>query len=244
MDTILVKQFSWFNFLTAAAVLFLVYFSLQFLHRLLGRVHFLRGLETRMQTAIQRILLVYEPLVLLILIGIFVFINPVLHGFIFFILFLGGFAHLRNYLAGRVVQTNEGLAIGGRIKTDIQQGIIAKVARLGLELQTDDGLHFIPYRQLLINGYTLVSGQEIGGFHQFKLVPKKENERKDHVRHLSHLLASTPYLDTNYKPEFIISDSPERAIQTRLLLKEESHLEPTLSLIEDWGYTCQLTKLV
>ena len=244
MDTIIVKQFSWFNFFAAAAVLLLFYFSLQFLYRILERAHFLRGLEDTIRMVIQRLLLVYEPLVLMVLIAIFVFINPVLHGFIFLVLLLGGYSQLRNYLAGRVIQGNEGLILGGRIKTEKKQGIIAKVARLGLEIQTDEGRHFVPYRQLLTDGYTMVSGQEIGGFHQFRLVPKPENDRRDHIRHLSHLLASAPYLDINYKPELALSHDEDQAIQTRVLLKEESHLEPILALIEDWGYSCELTNFV
>ncbi len=244
MEPVVIKQFTWINFGMAALLLFLVFLLLQFLHRIVGRALFLGRYQFPLKAGIHRLLLVYEPLVLFILTGIFVFINPALHGFLFLILLLGGFYQLRDYVSGRLVLGTRGLSTGKKLKTNHLQGIITNVGRLGLELQTTDGLHFIPYRQLTARGYTLVSGQEIGGFHQIVLQPKDKDLKKDHVNHLMNLMATTPYVDINYRPELVAVAAPDPTIKARILLKEESHLPQLLALIDDWGYDGQVTNLV
>jgi hypothetical protein len=56
-----------------------------------------------------------------------------------------------------------------------------------------------------------------------------------------NLLASTPYLDMQFKPELSVSGE---TIQARVLLKEENHLNALLPLIEDWGYQAKVINLI
>jgi hypothetical protein len=242
MEVLFDKQFNWFDLGVAALFLLLVYFLLQFLQRIIVRAGFLKNLRFNIQNDIHKLLLFYEPLVFVILIGIFVFINPVLHGTLLLLLVLLAFKQLRNYMSGRVIQINKSLSAGKKIKVNAQQGVISAVGRQGIELQTDEGLHFIPYLHLQEKGYTIISGQEIGGFYQLEIIPQSEKEKSAvHLERLMNLLASTPYLDMQFKPELSVSGE---TIQARVLLKEENHLSALLPLIEDWGYQAKVINLI
>ncbi len=242
MEVLFAKQFNWIELGLAAVFLLLVYFLLQFLQRIVSRAGFLRNMRFAIEDGIHQLLLFYEPLAGIILIGILVFINPVLHGSLLILLILLGYKQLRNYVSGRVIRINKSLSAGKKIKVDNQQGIISVVGRQGIEIQTDEGLHFIPYQHLQEKGYTLISGQEIGGFYQLELLPKDEKAKPAVLQEgLMNLLAATPYLDIQFKPELTVRD---QTIHARVLLKEEQHLSALLALIEDWGYQGKVTNLI
>lgn len=242
MEDLFTKQFNWIDLGIAALFLLLIYFLLQFIQRIISRAGFLRNLRFTIQDGIHQLLLLYEPLVGIILIGIFAFINPMLHGSLLILLVLLGFKQLRNYVSGRVIQINNSLSNGKKVRVGDHQGVISAVGRQGIELQTDEGLHFIPFLHLQEKGYTIISGQEIGGFYQLELVPKEEKEAPSaHQERLMNLLAATPYLDIQFKPEL---SAKGKTIQARILLKEENHLNALLPLIEEWGYQAKVTNLI
>ena len=54
-------------------------------------------------------------------------------------------------------------------------------------------------------------------------------------------MASAPYLDIHYEPEFVPKES---SILARVLLKEERHLSDLLLLMEEWGYQGKVTNLI
>ena len=235
------QQFNWVFLGITAGGLLLGFFLLKFLLRLIKQASFLRGMRYYLNAGIEQILLLYEPFAIFLLTGIFVFINPVFHGFLLALLLIPGFQHLRNYESGKILQAGKKLSLGKKLKSGTLQGIISRVGRLGLELQSDEGVHFIPYRQLLAEGYTVISGQEIRSFHQLLIVPKADTEVKDHEEYLFNLLLAAPYLDINYQPELSTTD---KGIDVRVLLKEEQHISHLMSLIDEWGYQSREAQLV
>lgn len=241
MEKVFTPQFSWIYLGITALILLVVYFLLKFLLRLTQQTTLFKRNRFYLKSTMEWVLLIFEPLALFILAGIFVFINPVFHGFLIGLLLIPGFQHLRNYESGKIIQASKSLTLGKKLKSKGIQGIIARVGRLGLELQSDEGLHFVPYRQLLSQGYTLVSGQEIGSFHQVAITPKEGNTQTHHEKHLFNLLISSPYLDVNFKPE--IGKNGE-AIEARVLLKEESYFPHLIALIDEWGYKGAEAKLI
>lgn len=235
-------QFSWIDFLTIAVVLFALYFFLQFLHQVLERFSLLGTFQKYLKKWIYHLLLVYEPLVLLILSSVFVLIQPMFHGLLMGLLLLVGFPHVKNYMSGRIVQFDNSIAKSRRISTQNLKGIISRVGRLGLNLNTNKGRSFVSYAQLLENGYLVESGEEIGGLYHLKISPKEPADKQDYVLQLTDLLATAPYLDWNHKPALLASNEIPHQIDAQMLLKEESHLYDLMTLIEEWGYTCKLSK--
>ncbi|MEL6865219.1 MAG: hypothetical protein AAFP19_12405 [Bacteroidota bacterium] len=245
MESEMIIYMTWWRFLTSALLLLLGYFLLQVAYRGLGRLSFLERFQPLLRERLRQVLLLYELIALLVLLSIFILINPIFHGLLtilFLLLVLvGGFKPLKSYFAGKIVQLNGTIDKGIQLKVNNLQGIIVALGRFGIQLKTSKGLHILSYDQLLIDGYMLLSGEEIGGFYQLKISPSEGNERKDHGTYLTDLLATTPYLDWSHKPEISIGQTPEQVIAT-VLVKEESHLYDLIALLDEWGYVCKLSK--
>jgi hypothetical protein len=241
MDTSLFTQFSWAGYLSLFIGLLVLYFVLQAAFRLAQRTSILGRWQNSIVKRIQQTLLVYEPIALFILVGAFILINPVFHGILVAFLLLTGFNHLRNYISGRIILFDSPNLVGKRMRTTGIEGVIAQTGRLGLQLETSEGLHTINYSPINTNGYTLLSGEEIGGV--FLLNIKSSNPEqpiKDPI-HLLDQLATAPYLDWNHKPELLHTFSEEGAVQVRIWVQEEGHLYDLLELITEWGFSPKIS---
>lgn len=241
MEDLLAIRFSWTYLFTMALVLLAFFVALRFLERLLERAAFLGSWQSRMQNTVHYLSLLYEPLALILLLGIFVMISPIFHGLLLLILFLTTFTHLRNYIAGRVIQLDHHLIRGSRVQMDDIEGVVLEMGRLGLQIQTKEGLYHLSYGNLVSQGYTLISGEEIGGFYQLRLSPMGEEDKTRHQQHIQNLLVTTPYLDWSHKPEFSPVHGEQQRLDVRVLLREERHLQDLMALIREWGYECRLT---
>ncbi|MEZ5042459.1 MAG: hypothetical protein R2828_21340 [Saprospiraceae bacterium] len=237
MESSLFNQFSWPGFLTLAVGLVLLYFILHAAKSLSQRTSALGRFQSTITHRIQQVLLIYEPLAGLMLIGAFVMVNPVFHGLLFALLLLGSFTHVKNYISGRIVQFEHSHLIDKRLKTKDYQGIIVQTGRLGLQLETSEGLHNISYTTLQANGYTLLSGEDVGGVFQLRIKKEKAGERINNPVQLLDLLATAPYVDWNHKPELLPAFESDGSIQVRIRVQEESHLYDLLELIKEWGFT-------
>ena len=240
METLWNSQFNWRELLTIAFALIAFYFALRFIRRFLPRLAPSERIQAPVKNGIHYLLLIYEPLALLLISSVFIMINPFFHGLLLVLLLLPGFAHMRNYISGRIVQFDDAIAVGKRLQMQDIQGIIAERGRLGLKLRTGKGLHFINYSNMLSEGYLLMSGEEIGGLYHLKIRPNEPEEKTDYAVRLMDLLASTPYLDWTQRPELVPSTHNDHQYEARVLVKEENHLLDLVALIEDWDYSCKI----
>jgi hypothetical protein len=231
-------QFNWWQLLKAAAWLALVYFLLNRLTRWLafgqaGRLQLSAAWRRRIQAAASLVLTLFEPAAVLLLVGIFIFINPGLHGLIALLLLVAGFSSLRNYINGRILLLNNTMMTAHRLATGGETGLIARRGRLGLYLRVHEGLRYIPYTALIEQGYTLLAGEDVGRLFHMRLTPSPNTT----VSRLPALLASTPYLDRNQIPE--LKPLPGGGYEANLLLRDESYLPDLIQLIREWGWTCE-----
>ena len=235
-------QYNWGNWLTAAIGLTVLYFILQFIDRRLSKVHFFGKRQVQVQQVIQTVLLIYEPVALLVLGVGFVFINPLFHGLGLGIVFLVGFAHVRNYLNGRVIQFDKNIKTGTRLSTGELNGYISKKGRLGLRLANDRGLHYVNYSKVLTDGYLLHAGEQIGGYYRLKISPKEISSKIPSNKKVMDMLVASPYLDWEHKPDFYFSEKEPNQLNARISVKEEDHLYDLISLIGEWGYETEIVK--
>lgn len=235
-------QYNWGDWLTTAMGLAALYFALRFFDRRLVRTPFFGRYQGQVQRIIKTVLLVYEPIVLLVLGVGFVFINPLFHGLGLGIALLAGFAHLRDYLSGRVVQFDKNIKMGTRLSTGELNGFIAKMGRLGLRLANNKGLHYINYSKLLTDGYLLHSGEQIGGYYRLKISPKTTSDKIPSGEKIMDMLIAAPYLDWEHKPDFYFSQKDPSQLNARVSVKEEDHLNDLILLIGEWGYHTEIVK--
>lgn len=225
--------FTWTNFFSVALLLLLTYIVLRFLQEILQRTDIFGTYQALVKQNIHRFLLIYELVVVLVLGASFVLVAPFLHGLIVVALFVGAFPQIRNYVCGRVIQFDQGIQIGNRLRFDEYSGSIAVIQRIGLQLRTNKGLRFINYSQLLRRGYSILASENIGGFYRLRIVAQEES--KDERKKLLDIFHSSPYLNWQQNP-IINSTNNENELDARVVLREERQLADLVQLLEEGGY--------
>ena len=241
MDALITPRFTWIFLLLAAAVLYGAYALLSLIRDRLQRSRRTQGIRAGAYNVIAPFLLYYEPICVLLLAGVFVFIDPLLHGVILLLLVAAGFSRLRDYLSGRIVLATPLIGVGKRMKTERYTGVISRITRIGLYLQTGEGLHFVNYTSLLTRGYSLITGKDIGGYYQLHLTPAADRTG-DSLRDLADRLTTTPYLDRSFRPELAYAEYGKQGISARLSVREEKHLNELLALLQEWGYPATIAQ--
>ncbi|MEL6717107.1 MAG: hypothetical protein AAFP82_00155 [Bacteroidota bacterium] len=231
------QQITWFNLLLAAIVLLGIYFLLQFVDKRLANSTLSNRYFDVLKNVVHYSLLIYEPLVIVVLVSVFVLINPILHGSIIGFTAIVGFQHLRNYMTGRLIQLDNHVAVGKQVKLSQQQGVISEIGRTGLYLQTTTGRHFIPYQEVYNHGYTLTNRDEVGGFYQLKIETPEDQKG---ANRLLDLMATLPYLDWNHQPKVSINDENPNALRVQVSVKEEKHVRELMAALNEWGYQCAM----
>jgi len=242
MSEFLQVRFGWTDLLFAAILLFVGYLLLQFISQRLKRKPILGRFTKQVEETFSAILLLYEPISILLLGIILLFINPLPHGILLLLIITAGFSRLRDYFSGRVLLFKPLVKQGKRMKTGKFTGVITQINRLGLYLQTSEGLHFVNYSSLLTEGYSLVTGKEYGGYYQLNITAPDSEKEAHPFRFLEDKFLTTPYLDRSFRPELFPGDSSEHRIKARISVREEKHLRELLTLMEEWGYPATVAK--
>lgn len=242
MDTYLFKsQYSWKEFFMTLTLLAVIYVILYLFQAGSKRLSLAGYFQTKIRQISRKLFLLYEIVALIILVGIFILINPIFHGILTFLLAWTSFDYIKSYVSGRWIALDNIIIEGTELKTKELQGVVSKMGRLKMDFQTNEGLCHIHYDRLLADGYTLVSGDEIGGFYYLEFSPKNTlKDIKNHRIYLMDLLATAPYIDWNQKPEIFRDDNKSNSIDVRILIKEEDHLHDLMLMVKEWGYDCKL----
>lgn len=230
--------FSWTNWIFALVLIVGLYFALTLLAKVLTRRE-MSGQQQRQSNSFVRILfLVYEPVALLLLLVLFVFVNPVLDGLLVAIVFLFGYPMIKNYVIGRFYLVAQKLKNKQHITVDNTKGVIQKIGYTGIELQTSEGLRMVDYTTLSSQGYTLLKGKRVGGVHNL-LVHFDKKSDVNHKRQLADKLLFCPFIDWSMKPQINYKDETENTCQIEVLLRKEKHLHYLTQLLKDWGYNVE-----
>jgi|AntRauTorckE5430_2_1112549.scaffolds.fasta_scaffold09196_2 hypothetical protein len=232
--------FSWSEFLFLGAILVAAYFLLQLIKRFLRITQLFGNYRRTLKTLIDNTLLIFEPTVILLLVSAFLMLNPIYNGLLLGLVVLFGFVHIRNYVHGRIIQSNNALTIGREIKIADLEGIVHQIERLGLKIKTAKGVHYMNYAHIVKTGYILLSGDDISGFYELLIQPKTPDARVDYEEELMDYLSTVPYLDWHHKPEIVIEDDYQ--IKARVMVKDESHVQELMALINGWNYSCKILK--
>lgn len=246
MEELITSRISWLAWLLFCLLLLGGYFLLHFAERLLNRVSFRWVEQSPVREVMRNLVIVFEPAALLMAASSFFIVRPVTNGLILLLVLLVSFAHIRNYFTGKLLAIQASLDVGKRMRTGGVQGRIAHLGRLGMRLQTSEGLHHIDYGKLQTQGFALLAGEEVGGLYRLRVRLKgNENGKKPDPRRLEDLLASAPYPEWSHTPD--IQPGTESAdaggrshLDIQVLLKEEDHLHELMRLIDEWGYVCEV----
>lgn len=236
MEAFLSPQLSWITFFRAGIWLLLIFLVLKFIRRLLSldksvKGNFRRQLQSGSRKIIQTIILVYEPTVLLIFGAILFLIDPFRHGLIILLVIFVTFPSLKNYLNGRLLLLTTSLAHASRIETIAGIGTIVRWERLGLYLQTSEGLKHVPYSQIMESGFTLISGEDVR--HRADLDLVATDPQKMDVNELEGQLMMSPYLDMSQRPALQVTPG---SVKASVLFKDEKYLPDLVEALQEWGW--------
>ncbi|MEL6589331.1 MAG: hypothetical protein AAFQ68_04595 [Bacteroidota bacterium] len=226
------SQLSWSRWLLLLIGLVALYFLIQLLYRFVRRTTLFGRFQGEVREVVYAIQLLYEPVAIITLLISFAFIYPLFCGTFVLLSLLVGFNQFRNYLGGKLVQLNHMLTSGRRLRFQNLNGIISETGLLGLYMQTREGRHFVSYAQLLQQGYTIVSGTEVGGYYQLGIEQQAEDKIFQDRAELMDILSTVPYVDWSFKPE--ITQEANRC-KVKLLVREEQHLRELIPAIKERG---------
>ena len=243
MENTIWTTVNWGGFLLTAFILAFIYLVLFVTQELTKHSSFSGRFKNRFKNLFRQIFVVFELLVAVILAGVFILINPILHGIIVLFLLLGSIPYIKSYISGRWIHFDRSITEGVELKIGKLQGVVTGMKRTKMYLQTSEGLQHLSYSRLLADGYTLLSGEEIGGFYHLELSPGETAKGiKNHRLHLLDLFATAPYVDWHHKPDLFQDDDDPNTVDARVLIKEESHLHELIALIKEWGYQGKMIK--
>ncbi len=235
-------QYSWRAFFVMAFILLLCYTLLGIIDRVLGKVRFLGRYQPSMQRAVDQLYRISLPVILFYLIAVFILVKPMLHGILVGLAIILGYGHLRNFLSGTLMHFQQKLNVGKYIETGGLQGMIDHLGLFGLQINSQSGVSFMAYGELMKQGYTIISGDQISRLLHLHLTTLQEESdgRINHQKRLFHLFAASPFLDRHHKPEILSHTHPDRHLKCTVLLKEEKHLPDLMQVINEWGYASEV----
>lgn len=236
-------DYSWSGLFGIAMRLALVYLLLLLGKRLLARQSVLRPWQEYLNRFLRYAMVFFEPIALLLLISYFILIQPFYHGLIFAVAILAGLQHLRNYWCGRILLFDPNLRIGTRLRHQQQGGLITYIGRLGMRLQTNKGLHYLNYGDLLQDGYTMLTGEESGSFFRLKIRVNPEAEQAPNFQNLEEILQVIPYLNWQHQPQVQANRSEAEEWVVSLALHEEQHLNDLIERLAEQDFLARITKI-
>jgi hypothetical protein len=236
-------DYSWGGLLSISVKLVLLYFALQLAHRILVRISAPTDWQLAINRFVQYSLLLFEPIVVLVIGSYFILIKPFFHGLIVILLLLAGLRQLRNYFSGRILLFDRSLKVGTRLNHKELNGLITYIGRLGLRLQTNKGLHFLNFEDLLRDGYTLLIGEKNSSFFRLKVNVTETEDRVAKLEQLGELLQVVPYLNWRHRPQITRANNPEQPWLVEIALHDEKHLDDLIQRLKEQDFSAKITKI-
>ncbi|MCH2045322.1 MAG: hypothetical protein MK212_14495 [Saprospiraceae bacterium] len=240
MERLLEPHFSWLFFSIFAFVVGLIYLSLRITYQKIQFSTLDRNLERILFMFLERTFIIYEPIAIILLASVWVLVDPVWHGILTLFLITITFPHIRNYITGRIIRLSNDIKLGKTVLLGKEQGAVSRLSSLGIYIMMDNGLRYFTYSQFAEQGYTILSGNDLGAYCTVVIELDGEKDAVQQKKWLFHMLMVVPYIDTSYYPNLL--ESEENQVKVKLLLASSHYHQYLISLIEDWGYTCKLVR--
>ncbi|MEZ4827825.1 MAG: hypothetical protein R3C61_16295 [Bacteroidia bacterium] len=241
MKDLLTFRFSWAAFFLLGLALLALYIALRLTRRFLDNSPIARNIRKPVNDLITQLLVLYEPLAIILLAGTFIFINPGFHGALILFILIIGFAHIRNYISGKLLWFSETFQEGKMVETGKIKGIITRKGNLGTYIRTPEGMHYVSYSRIFAEGYTLISdNQTVGEYSLLEVTPMvkpEKGEKSDVFQSFHNQWVNNPFINRNYKPEITYQNGN---LVVKAFFREKNHIRDLVRLIGEWGYSCKI----
>ncbi len=195
-----------------------------------------KSVSIKLGSLLERILEIYRPVALLIMILGFVGINYKIHGVLFLLLAIVSFSYIKSYISGVLFKINPLVSIGSNISTGDFKGYIRKFLFFGMIVNEMDGNRFINYSYIDKNGFSINQNDNnamrrtIYLYEQEKIAPVLD------------LLFENPLVNFNEKPS-IKKTSDKNILQLQITLEKGVQMEALQDYFSQNNIKNSITKL-
>ncbi len=170
---------SWDQFWSMGLTLVTIYVLLYLLQRRMDSGLYLRDVDALVRASVRVTLLVLDPLILLVMLGLFVALWPAVHGMIVLLLIVFAYRPLKEYIAGRIFRFDPATTIGRHLIQRDARGVINGFGLTGIYLQQEEGRMRIPYTELLHGGYTVAIDPEVSAYYHLLITMSEEQDEDE-----------------------------------------------------------------
>jgi len=243
MEDLINNPHSWFLFVSISLLLIVFQQILAFWSRHFKDFLILGKTKIPVTELSQKGMVILEPIIWFIIFGLFIRMNPLVHGIILLIICALIFQQILDYLSGRVILYSSTIRRDKKISVANYSGSIVKTGRLGLFILSHEGVTYLNYYRILSEGFTLTAGEELGEYCHIKVSSKSAAANpKELKRKLNEMLVTLPFVDWKYKPKITTSAETANEVEMKVLLHENVSSEEVILFLTESGYHCEIKK--
>lgn len=223
---------TWWQFLVILLIVGICYFIGK---RIIGSETIKESVWYQRRTSrsiLQKTDLFLLPLSTLILIIVFVMVNPFINGLLTLMALVVFYIPTSHWIHGLAIRNEHLLEIDQEIETETYKGRIEKIGNLGLQLRSPNGVKFVNYSNLLEAGLVSSTSLESKALVDLRLQVEEGEENKFHL--LNEKLAFVPYID--WTRNFKTTNVSPTEIQLSMYLKSDEFQDSIVRLLKEWGF--------
>ena len=227
---------SFVDFAMSCVLLLATYFILLFLYKTLKYLPLNKGIFSKSFKAkifdfFHDLILWYEPVALVLIIILFVMINPRINFFVllFFLIFF--YWIIKNYISGRFVKASNRFSNGTVIEVNGVKGIIEDKTLFGIYLLGPNGNNYVPYDLLEKKGFIVHSGVAVGSNFKFKVELESGKSKQELINAIEDLCFNSPYVDRKRKVS--VKEIGDQSISVECSLVSEKYKYALISVLNE-----------
>nr|WP_321221910.1 hypothetical protein [uncultured Psychroserpens sp.] len=226
---------SWLEFFKIIGILIILYLVISFFKKVAPQIFNRKSIVDKITNIINRVLEIYKPIAVLIILLSFVSINYRVHGILFLLLIVVAFNYIKSYVNGVLFKINPLVALGSNISTGEFNGQISKFLHFGFILNETEGDRFINYSYIDKNGFS-VSQHDENAMRKTLYIQDSEE-----ITTILDLLFDNPLVDFSQKPT--LKKLPvSNQLQLNLTLEKGAKIEALISYLEHYNFNASQIK--
>jgi hypothetical protein len=217
---------TWKGLLFLAVGLLLLYWMLKLVQIL--AIRFLRRnlLTKKLLHFNGRLLLIFKPIAILLLLLDFIAINYLVHGLFLIVVVASAYRPLRNYISGFFLRIHPLISVGSLINIKGLQGEVKQMLPLGMVLSTESGRSFVEYSAIDQSGFSIASIDTGRYRHTLYLTTNKSKEE------VLDALFDNPLLHFQERPSTVTGGLPN-TIKLRYTMEAGASNEDFLEFLAE-----------
>nr|WP_321226985.1 hypothetical protein [uncultured Psychroserpens sp.] len=226
---------SWLEFFKIIGILIILYVFISLFRKFVPQIFNRKSMVDKITNIVNRVLEIYKPIAILIILLSFVTINYRVHGILFLLLIIVAFNYIKSYLNGVLFKINPLVYLGSNISTGEFNGRVSKFLHFGFIINETEGDRFVNYTYIDKNGFS-VSQHDEKAMRKTLYIHDTEE-----ITTILDLLFDNPLVDFSQKPSLKKLPATNK-LQLNITLEKGAKIEALISYLEQYKFNASLTK--